>query len=128
MGEYRLETLAAEHGICRLAPSEELPSWAAATPGAIFSVTRTAEELSIVCAETLPPPGVVCSRGWRAIRIAGTLEHTLTGVLVALAAPLAEAEIPIFAISSFDTDYLLVPGNRFEAATEVLTEAGHSLA
>ena len=72
-------------------------------------------------------PGSVQSSGpWRALRVAGTLDHSLTGVLREIAGPLADAEIPIFAISSFDTDYVLVPGGRVEAARAALEEAGHS--
>ncbi len=88
---------------------------------------RTDSELSIVCDGSLPPSGIERSRGWRAIRVVGTLEHTLTGVLVSLAAPLADAGIPIFAQSSFETDYLLVPADSLDRALAVLADAGHAV-
>ena len=124
---FELELLDPVHAICRLDAAAEVPSWAFQAPGALFSVTRSDDELSIVCADWMPPPGVERSRDWRALRVSGTLEHSLTGVLVSLAAPLAEAGIPIFAISSFDTDYLLVPEPALEPAIAALGGAGHSL-
>lgn len=124
-GGFELETLDALHAVCRLGPGEGIPDWAQVRDGALLSVTRGAEELSVVCEETLPPPGVDRSRGWRAIRVRGTLEHSLTGVLHSLAAPLAEAGIPIFAVSTYETDYVLVPGTRLERAVEALDGAGH---
>lgn len=122
-----LEALAATHAVCRLGPAEAAPEWAVASPGALLSLTRGADELSIVCAEAVVPAEIERSGDWRALRVAGTLEHGLTGILVSLAAPLAEAGIPIFAISTFETDYLLVPGSDLERATEALTAAGHSV-
>jgi len=122
-----LEALAATHAVCRLGPAEQAPEWAVASPGALLSLTRGEEELSIVCAEAAVPAEIDRSGGWRALRVAGTLEHGLTGILVSLAAPLAEAGVPIFAISTFDTDYLLVPGSDLERATEALAAAGHSI-
>lgn len=126
-GGFELETLGALHAVCRLGPDEDVPDWAQVRDEALLSVTRGAEELSVVCEETLPPPGVDRSRGWRAIRVRGTLEHSLTGVLLSLAAPLAVAGIPIFAVSTYETDYVLVPGAQLGRALDALGEAGHGV-
>ncbi|MGB2851624.1 MAG: ACT domain-containing protein [Solirubrobacterales bacterium] len=124
---FRVDTLPAVYEICRLEADADVPEWVAAAPQGLLSVTRTESELSIVCTGPIPA-GVEHSRGWRAVRVLGTLEHTMTGVLVSLAAPLADAGIPIFAISTFDTDYLLVPGDALDQALAALADAGHTVA
>jgi hypothetical protein len=108
--------------IGRLDRDVALPAWAA---GEFVSITRTADELSIVCDERAVPSGVKADRGWRALRIEGPLDLSLTGVLVSIAVPLAEANINVFAISTFDTDYVLVKAERLAEASGVLRNAGH---
>jgi uncharacterized protein len=110
--------------ICRLGPEAPLPAWALG-PGALISLTRTPEQLSLVCPESVVPGGIRCEGGWRALRVAGPLDFALTGILAALTQPLAEAGIPIFALSTFDTDYVLVKEDRLEAALAALRGAGH---
>jgi hypothetical protein len=112
--------------VCRLAADAELPAWAAA--GGFCAVTRTADELSIVCAQEQVPTGVTCQAGWRCLQVAGPLDFALTGVLASLAQPLAAAGISIFAISTFDTDYLLIQDGALDAARTALRAAGHTLA
>jgi hypothetical protein len=114
------ETLA----VCRLAPDAPRPDWAT---GGFLSVTRTSEELSIVCAEQNVPPSVRCEKGWRCLKVAGPLDLSLIGILAALAVPLAEARIALFAVSTYDTDYLLVKEADVERAVEVLRRAGHTM-
>ena len=111
--------------IVRLAAGAELPSWAAGSRW--LSVTRTPDETSIVCDEEGVPESITAERGYRAFRVAGTLPFEAVGVLVWLASPLAAARIPIFVISTHDTDYILVPGDRFARAVEAIREAGHSV-
>lgn len=118
-----LEVLPDGFSICRLGPRDPVPDWAAR--GALSSVTRTPRELSIVCADGAAPPAAATVRGWRAIAVAGTLDFSLTGILAALAGPLATAGISIFAISTHDTDLLLVPGPQLPDAVAALTGAGH---
>lgn len=108
--------------VCRLGGDSSIPAWA--TAGGFFSITRTADELS-VCAEDAVPDGVKCERGWRCLRVAGTIEFSAVGVLAALAVPLAEAGVSVFAVSTFDTDYLLVKDTDLPAALEALRRAGH---
>jgi hypothetical protein len=92
-----------------------------------FSITRTGEELSVVCREVLVPEGIRAERGWRAIRVAGVLDLSQVGVLASLAVPLAGAGISLFALSTFDTDYLLVKEQDLGRAVEVLVAAGHAV-
>jgi hypothetical protein len=109
--------------VCRLEPSAPVPPWA--ERGAFRCQTRTATELSIVCSDGAVPPGVASSSGWRAIAVAGTLDFALTGILASLAEPLAAADISIFVVSTYDTDYLLVKDAALARSVEVLTAAGH---
>ncbi|RLE23356.1 MAG: ACT domain-containing protein [Acidobacteria bacterium] len=90
-----------------------------------WSVTRTSEELSVVSAPRLVAPGCPSETGWRCIAIKGPLPFEEIGVLAALSAPLAEAGISIFVVSTFDTDYLLVKDFQLERARAVLLKAGH---
>lgn len=125
----RLELLTGDHVVCRLGPDHPLPEWAAAgpSPGTVTAIVRTAEELSLISAAGLAPEGAQASGPWRALRVAGTLDHALTGILATLAAPLADAGVPIFAVSTFDTDYVLVPAERLGDAVTALAAAGHEL-
>ncbi len=121
----KLSLLQGRYSICRLNPEAPIPNWA--RPDDFLSVTRTADELSIVCSEAGVPDGVKCDRGWRCVKVAGPLDLSLTGVLASLANPLAEAQINIFAISTFDTDYLLVKEENISCAIEVLSRFGHRM-
>ena len=114
----KLLVLDDELGIARLDATDPTPAWAA--QGSLSSVTRTAEELSIVCAAAAIPTGVRVVRGWRCLRVASRLDFSLTGVLASIAGPLAAANMSIFAVATSDTDYVLVPGERLTAAMEAL--------
>jgi hypothetical protein len=118
-----LTTLPDPLAICRLSPAEDVPEWAMI--GEFVSITHTADELSIVCAEEHVPSDVKADRGWRALKVEGPLDLALTGVLASLANPLAEAQINLFAVSTFDTDYLLVKEYNVTRAGEALRQAGH---
>lgn len=122
MAALDLLLLPEELALCRLEPDEPPPEW---SRGGFVATVRTDEELSVVCPAAAVPAGVKASAGWRAFRVAGTLDLSLTGVLAALLGPLERAEIPIFAISSFDTDHVLVPGDRVDEARAALASAGH---
>ncbi len=119
----RLEVLSSTLGICRLETGRAVPRWATET--GFFSVTGTSDEVSVVCPEASIPAGVVCSRGWRALKVIGPLNFSEVGVLAALAEPLARAGISIFVISTYDTDILLVRTGDLKRAAAVLEEAGH---
>lgn len=109
--------------ICRLDASSKLPQWA--ITGNFISITRTVDELSIVCPANQVPPGTNCNSGWQCFKVEGKLDFSLTGILAALATPLAQAGISIFAVSTYDTDYLLVKAEDKENAILILTAAGH---
>ena len=85
----------------------------------------TSEETSIVCEEGRVPDGVQADTGWRAFKVAGPLDFSLTGILLAMAVPLAEAGVGIFAVSTYDTDYVLVKQGSLDAAVSALRSAGH---
>jgi hypothetical protein len=102
-----------------------LPGWAEPGDGGLHAVVRTVAEVSVVCAAERVPDDVRAERGWRALEVAGPLDFALTGVLAAIAVPLARADVSIFAVSTFDTDYVLVRADRLAAAVRALREAGH---
>lgn len=109
--------------ICRLEANAAVPAWAG---GARFlSITRTADELSVVCEERMVPDEVRAERKRRLMQIEGKLAFAMTGVLSSLATPLAEAGISIFAVATYDTDYLLVRDEDLQEATKALEAAGH---
>jgi hypothetical protein len=113
------------YAISRLDSGAAVPAWVG---GARFlTITRTASELSIVCEEQMVPAEVHAERNRRLMQIEGTLAFTLTGVLASVAAPLAGAGISIFAVSTYDTDYLLVSEEDLQEATQVLESAGHAI-
>lgn len=109
--------------MCRLDPAAAVPSWAIG--GAFHAIVRTPAELSIVCSSDDVPAGVRAEKEWRCFSLAGPIAFDETGVLASLAAPLAAADVGIFTISTFDTDYVLVPGRKLEAALLALEAAGH---
>lgn len=90
-------------------------------------MTRTPYELSIVCEADAVPDEVQAERGWSAVAVQGPLDLNLTGILARLAAPLEAAGISIFAVSTYDTDYILVRDGDFERAIETLRKAGHTV-
>lgn len=129
----RISWLFGAYAICRLDPAAPLPESHAsddsgrgrgAAGGALFSATRTAAELSIVCPEEDAPPGGRCEPGWRAMSLEGPIPFETTGVLAALASALGAAGVSIFAVSTFDTDYLLVRGADAVRAEAALVSAG----
>ncbi len=114
--------------VCRLAFDACIPAWA--LEGGFFCVVRTRDELSIVCTEDVctedrMPDGTPAERGWVALKLEGPFPFSMTGVLASFVQPLAEAQIPIFAISTFDTDYVLIKRENLEQAVVALDAAGH---
>ncbi len=111
--------------VCRLDKDSPLPSWA--VRGRFFSITRTDEEISIVCPQDQAPAGVKKETGWRALQVEGPLDFSQTGILASLTAPLAREKVSVFAISTYDTDYLLVKEENLEKAIDVLIQEGHRI-
>ncbi|MCH7702741.1 MAG: ACT domain-containing protein [Planctomycetes bacterium] len=110
--------------VCRLGPGEPIPDWALIA-SSFLSLTRTTDELSVVCAESSVPDDIRCERDWRAVKVGGPLDFAETGILASLATPLGDAGISVFAVSTFDTDYLLVKQPALDRTRSVLTRAGH---
>jgi hypothetical protein len=121
----QLVVLPGRLAVCRLALDEAIPEWA--TQARFSSITRTAEELSIVCPESTVPEEVESSGACRALRVAGVIDLSAVGVLARLSTPLAQAGIPLFALSTFDTHYLLVREPDLIRAVDVLRSGGWSL-
>ena len=117
-----LDLLGDVFAVCRLDPASPLPAW---VEGEFASVTRTAAELSVVCPQKCVPAGVRHEPGWRCFRLAGPIDFGQVGVLAALLVPLADAGIGVFALSTFDTDYVLVKEADAPRAAEALRGAGH---
>jgi len=111
------------YAIARFAPDAELSVPYAR--GFFYSVTKTEDELSLVCEEKLLAPETKAERGRRLLRVESTLAFSLTGIVASLAIPLAEASVSIFAVSTYDTDYLLVNEGDLDRAIVALERAGH---
>lgn len=109
--------------MCQLPGDSPVPAWA--QEGGFFCVTRSTDELSVVCEEHRVPEGIRAEQGWVALKLEGPFPFSMTGVLASFLEPLAESQIPIFAISTFDTDYVLVKRADLEPAKKTLAAAGH---
>ena len=120
-----LKILEKDFAVCRLGPEESIPNWA--LPSSFLSVSRTSTELSIVCEENLVPIGVKSEQGWRMLGVEGILDFSLTGILASILNPLAGVKISIFAVSTFDTDYVLVKKNDLDQACESLRSKGFKI-
>jgi len=118
----KLRVLPHRLSICRLPAEAEVPAWALAAP--FFSVTRTSDELSIVCPDEQVPAEVPAERGFSCLHVVGPLVFDAVGVMASLTTALASADISLFAISTFDTDYLLVRQADLPDAIDALREAG----
>ena len=123
--ELSLAVLEGRLSVCRLDARAEVPAWTAGA--SFFSVTRTEDELSVVCPEAEVPEGIIHEKGWRALKLEGPFEFSMVGILSSVAAPLAEAGVSIFAVSTFDTDYVLVREGQLDLAVDALHEHGHEV-
>ena len=118
----KLVILAERLAVCRLDAKAPIPEWAS---GASFlSISRTRDELSVICEEQFVPTGVQASRGWRGLKIVGPLDLDLVGSLVSVAVPLAQSNIGILPIGTFETDYVLVRDRQLGDAVKALRFAG----
>jgi predicted glycoside hydrolase/deacetylase ChbG (UPF0249 family) len=120
-----LEILAGRYAVCRLAADRPWPS--APSGDGLYSVTRSANELSVVCLESQIPRGGRTERGWRCLRVRGPLDLGVVGVLAGLTTILARAGVSLFALSTFDTDHILVREADLERAAAALGTAGHTV-
>ena len=112
-----------EYAVCRLAPEAAVPTWA---DGRGFcSITRTSDELSIICPAARVPAAVKHEDGWRLLQLAGPFDFGAVGILSSILAPLAAAKVSSLAVATFDTDYLLIKAKVLSPALAALRGAGH---
>jgi hypothetical protein len=121
----RLTVLDDTFAVCRLPADAVVPEWA--WTGEVACVTRTRDELSIVCRGDLVPAEVLREPGWRCLRVRGPLPFTLAGVFARIAQPLADAGISLFAMMTYDTDYVMVKDEALADAVDALMAAGHTV-
>jgi uncharacterized protein len=126
MTTIRLRLLPGEFAVCRLPADAAVPGVPDAAE--LYALTRTRDELSVVCQVADAPEGAVVERGWRALGVLGPLDFALTGILAGIARPLADAGLSLFALSTYDTDYVLVRTATLSAALDALRGAGYEIA
>jgi hypothetical protein len=119
----KFRQMSGRYAIVRLDPKVPTPAWA--TTGEFISITRSDEELSIVCPANNLPPDVPSQQCWICLKLEGPFAFSQTGILLSFIAPLSDNRIPIFAISTFDTDYVLVQEEFSRLAIGCLQQAGH---
>jgi len=120
-----LTVLPERYAISWMDPKTDIPHWAA--KGDFMSISRTPDELSVVCLETNVPSGIVTESGWRIFRCEGPLDLSLPGIMASLAEPLAEAGVPIFPIATHHTDYILIKEMHLDTAIRALSGYGHAV-
>lgn len=111
------------YAICRLGLQSAIPDWA--LRGSFFSVTSTANEVSVVCQETQVPAETIHEKDWACLKLEGPFPFSETGILASFIQPLSNRAIPVFAVSTFDTDYVLVKRAWIDKAVEALISAGY---
>jgi uncharacterized protein len=128
MPNLNLSLLEGHFLVLQLEPDSSIPAWA--LEGEFFTVSRTSEELSIVCLESNLPANseLRLERGWACLKLQGPFEFSMTGILLSVLEPLAQENVGIFALSTFNTDYVLVKAENLEKAIVALEAAGHSVA
>ena len=120
-----MKLLKEKYGVCRLDKAELIPQWT--TVSDFFSVTKTSDELSIICNENNIPSGIKCEKNWRVLKIEGPLDFSLIGILAAITAILAQKSISIFAVSTYDTDYILVKDKNIDNAIAALINENYEV-
>lgn len=120
-----ISVLPGNFAVCRLGPKDPMPDWV--IPGLFVTVTRSADELSIICDEELVPSDVVAIKGWACLKVEGPFDFSEVGVVASISKILAQAKISLLSISTFETDYILLEWNIVEEAVAALREGGHSV-
>ena len=123
--ELVLSTLDGLFAICKLNPQTKIPNWA--LKGEFYSITRTSEELSILCPQKIIPDEMTSVGRWRGLKIEGPFQFTEIGILNSITAPLASVKISLLSISTFDTDYVFIQDDQFEDALLILAANGHEV-
>jgi uncharacterized protein len=115
----KMSIMEGSFGICRFDPGISIPEWVFG--GSFISVTKTLDELSVVCPIEFIPDRVICEKNWRALKVEGPLDFSLTGILASISTILAQSGISIFAVSTYDTDYVLVREKDLNSAVDALS-------
>jgi uncharacterized protein len=122
MNELTFIVLPNEYALCRLATTDAIPTWALSS--AFYSITKTTDELSIVCDAAMVPDAIRCSKGWQLLKIASVLDLSLTGITAKFSTALANADVNLCVVATYDTDYILVQQQKLPTATKALEKAG----
>jgi len=120
-----MKLLKGKYGVCRLNKTDSIPGWAES--GDFLSITKTCDELSIVVAEESIPDGIKCEKDWRILKVEGPLDFSLIGILASISTILARNRISIFAVSTYDTDYILVKSKDIDSAITALVNEGYEI-
>lgn len=123
--KLNMRLLQEKYGVCRLEINEEIPKWAINSQ--FYSITKTQDELSIVCPQNNIPSNIKYEADWRILKVEGPLDFSLIGILSSISNILANNKISIFAISTYDTDYILVKDKDIENATKVLSNENYHI-
>jgi hypothetical protein len=121
--KLKMRLLEGFYGVCRLGVVEPIPQWA--YQGDFFSITKTQDELSVVCLQNNIPSDIKFEGEWKILKVEGPLDFSLVGILAAISSTLAEVCISIFAVSTYDTDYILVKDKNIETAITALENEGY---
>lgn len=120
-----MKLLKDKYGVCRLDKSDLIPEWSQNSD--FFSITRTADELSIVCTDTCIPDDIKCEKDWRILKALGPLDFSLIGILSKISTILAQNGISIFAVSTYDTDYILIKDKDINNAIDALSKENYEI-
>ena len=120
-----MKLLKEKYGVCSLDKNELIPKWAQSSD--FFSITKTCDELSIVCSQDHIPNDIKCEKNWRILKIEGQLDFSLIGILSSISTILAQKGISIFAISTYDTDYILVKNKDIDNALNSLAKERYEI-
>ena len=120
-----LKLLKDKYSVCRLNKYDEIPKWIFNEE--FFSITKTEDELSIVCLQDKIKDNVLCERNWKVLKIEGPLDFSLIGILSKISTLMANNKISIFAISTYDTDYILIKEKSIDKAIEVLINNNYNV-
>lgn len=123
--KLQLQVLPELYGVVRLPAATHVPGWA--LQGRFCSITRTEDELSVVCRQQDIPADLTCAPNWRCLKVVGPLDFALVGIMANLSSALASRNISLFAISTYDTDYLMVRADMLPTAVAALTAEGHTV-
>jgi uncharacterized protein len=122
MNQFRIKVLQGEFALCSLNVGEKIPSWI--LPSSFYTLTKTTDELSVVCESKYVPENIKCDKGWQILKIADVLDLSLTGITAKFSTALADAGVNLCVIATYDTDYIMVKEEKLETAKSALINAG----